>query len=101
MGSWTGAVCVASRTMLNTGRFLWHAYRIDKKADKEREAGRLWSARLNPMNVIQFGILTEDAGRPFATQEELQFIEGGIFGRAEQAGDSDGAASVRPGTGGL
>lgn len=25
MGSWTGAVCVASRTMLNTGRFLWHA----------------------------------------------------------------------------
>ncbi len=25
MGSWTGAVCVASRTMLNTGRFLWRA----------------------------------------------------------------------------
>ncbi len=25
MGSWTGAVCVASRTMLNTGRFVWRA----------------------------------------------------------------------------
>lgn len=25
MGGWHGAVCVASRTMLNTGRFLWHA----------------------------------------------------------------------------
>ncbi len=25
MGSWSGAVCVASRGMLNTGRFLWHA----------------------------------------------------------------------------
>ena len=25
MGSWTPAVCVASRTMLNTGRFVWRA----------------------------------------------------------------------------
>ncbi|MFT7488708.1 MAG: arylsulfatase A-like enzyme, partial [Candidatus Promineifilaceae bacterium] len=25
MGSWSGAVCVASRAMLNTGRFLWQA----------------------------------------------------------------------------
>ena len=25
MGSWSGAVCVASRHMLNTGRFLWDA----------------------------------------------------------------------------
>lgn len=29
MGSWTGAVCVASRTMLNTGRFVWRAQRAD------------------------------------------------------------------------
>ncbi len=42
-GSWTGAVCVASRTMLNTGRFLWHAHRINKTAEKERRAGRFWS----------------------------------------------------------
>jgi choline-sulfatase len=42
-GSWTGAVCVASRTMLNTGRFLWHARQIDKTAEKERQAGRFWS----------------------------------------------------------
>ena len=25
MGSWSAAVCIASRGMLNTGRFLWHA----------------------------------------------------------------------------
>ena len=25
MGSWSGAVCVASRTMLNTGKFIWRA----------------------------------------------------------------------------
>ncbi|MDI1335762.1 MAG: sulfatase-like hydrolase/transferase [Lacunisphaera sp.] len=40
MGSWTGAVCVASRTMFNTGRTLWHcrdlelaelAYRASRK----------------------------------------------------------------------
>ncbi|MFH1920913.1 MAG: sulfatase-like hydrolase/transferase [Planctomycetota bacterium] len=42
-GSWTGAVCVASRTMLNTGRFLWRAQRVDKQAEEERQAGRFWS----------------------------------------------------------
>ena len=45
-GSWSGAVCVASRTMLNTGRFLWHARRIDKRAEQERQAGRFWSEYL-------------------------------------------------------
>lgn len=43
MGSWTGAVCVASRAMLNTGRFLWHAQRVADNAEKERAAGRFWS----------------------------------------------------------
>jgi choline-sulfatase len=44
MGSWSGAVCVASRTMINTGRFVWHARALDgrKQLEKEREAGRLW-----------------------------------------------------------
>ena len=42
-GSWTGAVCVASRTMLNTGRFLWRARQIDKTCERERQEGRLWA----------------------------------------------------------
>ncbi len=43
-GSWSGAVCIASRTMLNTGLFLWHARDVYKTADKTfRERGRLWS----------------------------------------------------------
>ena len=42
-GSWTGAVCIASRTMLNTGRFLWNANNIVKSLDKEASAGRFWS----------------------------------------------------------
>ena len=45
-GSWSGAVCVASRGMLNTGRFLWHANRACDQAEKERAAGRLWSEYL-------------------------------------------------------
>jgi len=43
MGSWSGAVCVASRTMLNTGRFLWHANDVYSTSEKERQAGRFWS----------------------------------------------------------
>jgi choline-sulfatase len=31
MGSWSGAVCVASRHMLNTGAFVWHAEKISQK----------------------------------------------------------------------
>ncbi len=42
-GAWHGAVCVASRTMLNTGRFLWNAKGIEKKLDDEKTAGRFWS----------------------------------------------------------
>jgi len=42
-GSWTGAVCVASRTMLNTGRFLWRARAVDRNCEQERQAGRFWA----------------------------------------------------------
>ncbi|MCA9216693.1 MAG: sulfatase-like hydrolase/transferase [Planctomycetales bacterium] len=46
MGSWSGAVCVASRTMLNTGRYLWYAHEIYNKSEQEREAGRFWSEHM-------------------------------------------------------
>jgi len=42
MGSWSGAVCVASRTMLITGRSVWDANQIYKTTDAEREKGVLW-----------------------------------------------------------
>ena len=42
MGSWSGAVCVASRMMLNSGRFIWNAQALHKDSEKEREAGRWW-----------------------------------------------------------
>ncbi len=43
MGSWSGAVCIASRTMLNTGRFVWNANAIYNESESERQAGRWWS----------------------------------------------------------
>ena len=46
MGSWSGAVCVASRTMLITGRTVWRANTVYNETDKEREAGRLWPQRM-------------------------------------------------------
>lgn len=42
MGSWSGAVCVASRTMLNSGRFLWNAHAIHQTSEQERKVGRWW-----------------------------------------------------------
>lgn len=46
MGSWSGAVCVASRTMLNTGRSIWNANRVWNQTPDERAAGRFWSEHL-------------------------------------------------------
>ncbi|MEP3835560.1 sulfatase-like hydrolase/transferase, partial [Rhodopirellula bahusiensis] len=42
MGSWSGAVCLASRTMLNSGRFVWQAQEIYNQSEKERVEGRWW-----------------------------------------------------------
>ncbi len=43
MGGWNGAICVASRTMMNTGRFLWRAHAVDNRLKEETEAGRMFS----------------------------------------------------------
>lgn len=46
-GGWNGAVCIASRTMLNTGRYLWHALEdepaLKKKWTPEK---KMWSQQL-------------------------------------------------------
>ena len=58
MGSWSGAVCVASRTMLITGRSVWRANAIYDTTDKEREAGRLW-----PQMMARAGYATYFTGK--------------------------------------
>ena len=58
MGSWTGAVCVASRTMLNSGRTLWRAHAIQqnlptiKKAPANQQNqvfDTFWSRRMSAL----------------------------------------------------
>ncbi len=46
MGAWHGAVCVASRSMLVTGRTVWHAQAMEDKQKADVEAGRLWPQRM-------------------------------------------------------
>lgn len=46
MGGWHGAICVASRTMLNTGRFVWRARELEPRLNEEVAAGRFWSQLL-------------------------------------------------------
>jgi len=46
MGGWNGAICVASRAMLNTGRFIWHANESQKNYSEMKETGQFWSQML-------------------------------------------------------
>ncbi|MDG2359608.1 MAG: sulfatase-like hydrolase/transferase [Planctomycetaceae bacterium] len=43
MGSWSGAVCVASRMMMISGKYLWHAQKDHAKTTQlYQEKGRMW-----------------------------------------------------------
>ena len=44
MGSWSGAVCMASRKMLNTGQFVWQAETADLKTLVAEN--KMWSQRM-------------------------------------------------------
>jgi arylsulfatase A-like enzyme len=46
MGGWHGAICVASRTMFNTGRFLWRANALETELDTLAAQGELWSKEM-------------------------------------------------------
>ena len=46
MGAWHGAICVASRSMLVTGRTVWRAKANEKKQKADVEAGRFWPQRM-------------------------------------------------------
>lgn len=54
MGSWMGAVCIPSRTMLVTGRNLWHAQALYADTAKEMEAGRFWPTLMHEAGYQTF-----------------------------------------------
>ncbi len=43
MGAWGGAVCMASRAMLNTGRFLWRTYSYEDHQQDLANQGEMWA----------------------------------------------------------
>ncbi len=49
MGGWNGAICVASRTMINSGRFIWRAQKqVDSWRQKDSVAlQQTWSNLMN------------------------------------------------------
>ena len=90
MGSWSPAICVASRTMLNTGQFVWNAQRY---ATNQRNL--FWSDRMNSAGYDSYftgkwhvhprkpkkiftNVGTVRGGMPRQTKEryERKFIEG-------------------------
>jgi arylsulfatase A-like enzyme len=56
MGGWNGAICVASRTMFNTGRFIWRAEAFDSKQGLKSLAdkGELWSKEMESLGYETF-----------------------------------------------
>lgn len=42
MGGWNGAVCIASRSMLNSGRFIWRAHNAEKRFPQLAAEGKMW-----------------------------------------------------------
>jgi choline-sulfatase len=56
MGSFSPAVCVASRTMLVTGRTLWQARQLHnpEAIRKEADAGRLWPLQMREVGYQTF-----------------------------------------------
>lgn len=46
MGGWSGAICVASRTMLNTGRMVWRAHAVEKNLQDLADKGQSWAQLL-------------------------------------------------------
>jgi arylsulfatase A-like enzyme len=46
MGGWHGAICVASRTMFNTGKFLWRARTLENRLDTLAARNQLWSKEM-------------------------------------------------------
>ncbi len=46
MGAWNGAVCVASRNMLNTGRFVWRAFEKENTLKELAQQNGFWSQLL-------------------------------------------------------
>jgi len=92
MGSWTGAVCVASRTMLNTGKTLWHAHAIQQslgdirkqsQTQQERFYDSFWSRRMSTL-----GYETYFSGKWHVSVDAKKLFDHVVHVRPGMPGDS-------------
>ncbi|MCZ7635117.1 MAG: sulfatase-like hydrolase/transferase [Verrucomicrobia bacterium] len=90
MGSWTPAVCIASRTMLITGRSLWRAQAIHQVIDREREAGRLW-----PQLMAGAGYFTGFTGKWHVNTDTTRVFQETRHLRGGMPGDTPTATADR------
>jgi choline-sulfatase len=85
-GAWHGAVCVASRTMLATGAFVWNAKRLERELKSLRERNQLW-----PQLMAQAGYDTYMAGKwhvsidPATVFDEVRHVRPGMARDSEAA----------------
>ncbi len=86
MGSWSGAVCVASRTMLNTGRYLWRARAVEKALEQERAEKRLWPQMMRAGGYRTFMTGKWHVGVPAESVfDETRHVRGGMPKTVESA----------------
>jgi len=76
-GGWNGAICVASRTMLVTGRFLWKANETYATTDRDfREKGLLWPQLLQKEGYETYFSgkwhIRADASKAFMTARHIR-----------------------------
>ncbi len=76
MGGWNGAVCVASRAMLNTGRFIWHAKLSEKRYPEMKEDGQFWSLMMENAGYDTYMTgkwhVKQDADSIFQTAKDIR-----------------------------
>lgn len=86
MGSFSGAVCVASRNMLLTGRTVWRAEKIAKSTDAEAQARRLWPQLLENVGYDTYMTgkwhLQADPTKSFGS---VKHVRGGMPGTVEES----------------
>jgi choline-sulfatase len=100
MGAWNGAVCVASRRMLNTGRFVWQANAAN--VEEYVKENRFWSQRMKQAGYQTYmtgkwHVPTDAAG----VFDEAKNVRGGMPNQTPQGYDrpkspEDYAAGWKP-----
>ncbi len=91
MGAWNGAVCVASRAMLNTGLSVWKAYAMDKVLRQGKATENMWSKLME-----QQGYRTYMTGKWHVSADANEVFQQVRHIRPGMPGDGWNSESVKP-----